>query len=97
VATIVGPLIGGVHVDHASWRWVFLVNLPGSASPPSPGCPRLPAPDAAGGAPLGVAGAALLAGDERPHADLHLGRQPVRVGLGPDPRAGRRESSCPAR
>jgi EmrB/QacA subfamily drug resistance transporter len=28
VATIVGPLLGGALVDGASWRWVFLVNLP---------------------------------------------------------------------
>src|SRR3979409_516409 len=28
VATIVGPLIGGVLVDHARWRWVLLVHLP---------------------------------------------------------------------
>jgi EmrB/QacA subfamily drug resistance transporter len=28
VATIVGPLLGGLLTDHASWRWVFLVNLP---------------------------------------------------------------------
>ena len=28
VATIVGPLIGGLLVENASWRWVFYVNLP---------------------------------------------------------------------
>jgi EmrB/QacA subfamily drug resistance transporter len=28
VATIVGPLLGGLLVESATWRWVFLVNLP---------------------------------------------------------------------
>jgi EmrB/QacA subfamily drug resistance transporter len=27
-ATVAGPLIGGLLVEHASWRWVFYVNLP---------------------------------------------------------------------
>ena len=63
VATIVGPLIGGVLVDHASWRWVFLVNLPLGAVALAGLHLRLPAPEAAGAdRPLDVAGAVLLAG-----------------------------------
>jgi EmrB/QacA subfamily drug resistance transporter len=62
-ATIVGPLVGGVLVDQASWRWVFFVNLPLGAAALAGLALRLPAPPIERPArPLDTAGAVLLAG-----------------------------------
>jgi len=63
VATVAGPLAGGLIVDGASWRWVFYVNLPVGIAALAGLRLRLPA-----GAiersrhALDLAGAALLAG-----------------------------------
>jgi MFS family permease len=28
VVTVIGPLLGGLFVDHLTWRWAFYVNIP---------------------------------------------------------------------
>ena len=28
IGTVLGPVVGGQLVDSASWRWIFLINLP---------------------------------------------------------------------
>jgi EmrB/QacA subfamily drug resistance transporter len=63
LATVVGPLIGGLLVEHASWRWVFYVNLPLGAAALAGLYLKLPAPEVAvSRKPLDIVGAILLAG-----------------------------------
>jgi EmrB/QacA subfamily drug resistance transporter len=62
VATIAGPLIGGVLVEHAGWRWVFYVNLPLGLAALAGLHLRFPAPPSERpDRPLDALGAGLLA------------------------------------
>ncbi len=63
VVTVVGPLLGGLLVDQASWRWVFYLNLPLGLVALVGLRLRLPAPEpTVGRGRLDLAGGALLAG-----------------------------------
>jgi EmrB/QacA subfamily drug resistance transporter len=63
VATVVGPLLGGLLVEAANWRWVFFVNLPVGVVALTGLRLRLPAPRVEPpGHPVDALGALLLAG-----------------------------------
>jgi EmrB/QacA subfamily drug resistance transporter len=61
-ATVIGPLAGGLLVEHANWRWVFYLNLPLGAAALVALTRTLPAGETTAAKPLDTTGAALLAG-----------------------------------
>ena len=62
LGSIVGPALGGIFVDHLSWRWAFYVNLPVGAVALAVIAVAIPRRTARRDHYLDLPGAALLAG-----------------------------------
>jgi MFS family permease len=62
LGSIIGPALGGILVDHASWRWAFYVNLPVGAIALAVIAIAIPKRSARRDHYLDLPGAALLAG-----------------------------------
>jgi EmrB/QacA subfamily drug resistance transporter len=61
LAPILGPTLGGLIVDNASWRWIFFVNLPVGVGALVAAFRILPRDRHGGHEPLDVLGLVLLA------------------------------------
>ena len=60
VGPVFGPVIGGLIVEHLSWRWIFYVNLPVIVAAVAAAVKYLPADVPAGRPPLDLPGLLLL-------------------------------------
>jgi EmrB/QacA subfamily drug resistance transporter len=59
ITTALGPVLGGWFIEHASWHWVFFINLPLAAAVVATSVAHIPESAKSGAGPIDLQGASI--------------------------------------